>query len=139
MPPMMKMGGWGKMPGMTRRVTTSSSMKRVPMPMMKMGGWGKMGGMTRRSSPVFRMTGTKAVLINASQGDKYHPTLYGANNALKNDNSFTHTKNKVGQWWKASFKGGEQWVWKVRIQNRVDCCGGRLRGVKVTIGGQVCG
>jgi hypothetical protein len=58
---------------------------------------------------------------------------------LKNNNSFTHTKNKKGSWWKASFKGGEQWVWKVRVQNRVDCCGGRLRGVKISIGGQLCG
>jgi hypothetical protein len=54
---------------------------------------------------------------------------------LVNNNSFTHTKNTVGAFWKASFKGGEQWVWKVRIQNRIDCCGGRLKGVKISIGG----
>lgn len=53
------------------------------------------------------MSGTKAKLVNAEQGDKYHPSAYGAENALKNDNSFTHTKNKVGQWWKAKFAGGE--------------------------------
>jgi hypothetical protein len=85
------------------------------------------------------MSGTKATLINADQGEKYHPSAYGASNALKNDNSFTHTKNKVGSYWKASFKGGEQWVWKVRVQNRVDCCGARLKGVKISIGGQLCG
>jgi hypothetical protein len=63
--------------------------------MMRMGGFGKLPTMTRQP-PVFQMTGTKAKLVNADQGDKYHPTAYGANNALKNDNSFTHTKNKVG-------------------------------------------
>jgi len=42
-------------------------------------------------------------------------------------------------WWKAKFAGGLQWVWKVRVQNRVDCCGGRLRGVEVKIGGETCG
>jgi hypothetical protein len=62
---------------------------------MKMPPMMKMGGM-RRPPPVFKMSNTRAVLINADQGDKYHPTAYGANNALKNDNSFTHTKNKVG-------------------------------------------
>lgn len=92
-----------------------------------------------RQSPVFRMTGQKAQLHNASQNENYSRNNYQASNALKNDNSFTHTKNKVGQWWKASFKGGEQWVWKVRVQNRVDCCGSRLRGVKISIGGQECG
>jgi hypothetical protein len=85
------------------------------------------------------MSGTKAKLIKADQGPKYHPTAYGANNALKNNNSFTHTKNKKGAYWKASFSGGEQWVWKVRVQNRVDCCGGRLRGVEIRVGGTLCG
>jgi hypothetical protein len=85
------------------------------------------------------MSNNKITLQNASQGDNYHPTLYQAVNALQNNNKFTHTKNKVGQWWKAEFKGGEQYVWKVRIENRYDCCGARLQGVKVSIGGQVCG
>jgi len=66
---------------------------------MKTGGFGMSGmmrSMTRRKPPVFKMSGAKATLINADQGDKYHPSAYGASNALKNDNSFTHTKNKVG-------------------------------------------
>ena len=54
--PMMKTGGsWQNM----RRVT-STSRQIQPMPMMKMGGVGKM-----RKPPVFKMTGTKAKLVNA--------------------------------------------------------------------------
>jgi hypothetical protein len=109
MPPMMKMGGFK--PVMMR--STSTSMTRSMPPMMKMGGM-KMPGM-RRPPPVFKMSNSKATLINADQGPKYSPTSYGANNALVNNNSFTHTTNKAGAWWKAQFKGGEQWVWKVRI------------------------
>jgi hypothetical protein len=52
---------------------------------------------------------------------------------------FTHTTNKKGQWWKASFQGGDQWVWKVRVLNRRDCCGQRLKGVKISVGGTECG
>jgi hypothetical protein len=81
MPPMMKMGGF-KMGGMT---TTSTSMTRSMPPMMKMGGFkmgGMMRGMTRREPPVFKMSGNKAKLVHAEQGPKYHPTSYGANNAL---------------------------------------------------------
>jgi hypothetical protein len=74
---------------------------RMP-PMMKMGGFKNM-----RAPPTFKMTNSRATLVSADQGEKYHPTTYGAQNALKNDNSFTHTKNKVGSWWKASFKGGQ--------------------------------
>jgi hypothetical protein len=76
-PPMMKMGGFGgfKMGGMTRRVVSSSSTSRQGWPTMKTGGFGMSGmipGMmrttsttTRRASPVFKMTGSKATLVNA--------------------------------------------------------------------------
>jgi hypothetical protein len=104
-----------------------------PNPMMRMGG-------RRPAPPTFRMSGNKAALTNAQQSTNYNKqNSYPASNALKNNNSFTHTRKGVGQWWRASFKGGSQWVWKVRIQNRVDCCGGRLRGIKVMIGNQLCG
>jgi hypothetical protein len=133
MPRMIKMGGTGKM-------ITSTSTTRTMGGMMKMGGMGgMMRGMKRSPSPTFNMSGQKATLINPVQNPKYHKSSYGAENALKNNNSFTHTKNKKGSYWKASFKGGEKWVWKVRVQNRVDCCGGRLRGVKVMVGGETCG
>jgi ribosomal protein L44E len=36
----------------------------------------------------------------------------------------------VGNWWKASFNGGESVVERVRIRNRHDCCGNRLTGTK---------
>jgi len=96
------MGGFG-MGGMT--TTTSTSMRRVMPGMMKMGGMG--GMMTRRAPPVFKMSGRKATLTHAEQSPKYHPTSYGAEKALENNNAFTHTKNVVGAVWKAKFKGGE--------------------------------
>lgn len=83
------------------RTTTSTSTSSSMGGMMKMGGTGMMRMGNRGSSPVFNMSGQKATLIKPEQGDKYHPTSYGAENALKNNNSFTHTKKKVGQWWKA--------------------------------------
>ena len=44
----------------------------------------------------------------------------------------------VGNWWKASFKGGEQLIERVRVKNRHDCCGKRIAGTRVTISGQFC-
>jgi hypothetical protein len=41
-------------------------------------------------------------------------------------------------WWRASF-GQSYWVDRVRIRNRRDCCGGRLAGAEVLIGGTKCG
>jgi hypothetical protein len=35
--------------------------------------------------------------------------------------------------------GGPVWIWKVRVLNRRDCCGGRLSGTKVMIDNQECG
>lgn len=120
--------------------TTRTSMTRGMIPM---GGRSFKRGMIpmrgMSGPPTFRMTNTKAQLIKPDQGTKYHPHAYGAAVALQNNNGFTHTKKGVGMWWKASFAGGEQWVWKVRVQNRVDCCGSRLKGTKITVGGQVCG
>jgi len=85
--------------------------------------------------------GSQKVSLNqgtASQGDVYSNS-FPATNAFSNGSKFTHTQNKVGQWWKCSFNGGQQWVWQVRILNRRNCCGHRLKGVKVTIGGKECG
>jgi hypothetical protein len=44
----------------------------------------------------------------------------------------------VGRWWRASF-GQNYWIDRVRIRNRRDCCGQRLAGTEVRIGGEVCG
>jgi hypothetical protein len=35
--------------------------------------------------------------------------------------------------------GGEQYVHRVRVKNRVDCCGERLAATKITIGNEECG
>jgi hypothetical protein len=42
-------------------------------------------------------------------------------------------------WWKASFVGGGALIERVRVKNRHDCCGERLAGTRITIGGQECG
>jgi hypothetical protein len=41
-------------------------------------------------------------------------------------------------WWRANF-GGNYTVSKVRVKNRVICCGDRLGGTDVFIGSQKCG
>jgi hypothetical protein len=119
--------------GMTRMRTTTRTSRSGGHPMMRMGG-----GMMRRSLS-FSMGNTKVSLKNASQKSPYGNNGYPATNAFSNGSKFTHTNKGVGMWWKASFDGGAQWVWKVYVKNRKDCCGGRLSGVKVTIGGQDCG
>jgi hypothetical protein len=48
------------------------------------------------------------------------------------------TQKGVGMWWKASFETS-QLVHRVRVKNRVDCCGERLRDTTVTIDGKICG
>jgi len=50
-----------------------------------------------------------------------------------------HTMNdEAGPWWKAKF-GAKVTITKVQILNRGDCCGERLKGVKVFVGGTLCG
>jgi len=110
----------------------------MPMPMMKTGGF---GGFKRSGGGSYSMSfsmGNSKVSMNqgsASQASPYGNNGYPAKNAFSNGSKFTHTNNGVGMWWKCSFNGGDQWVWKVRVLNRKDCCGGRLKGTKVTIGG----
>jgi len=106
-----------------------------------MGGF---GGMMRRGKPFqmsFSMGSAKASLNqgSASQSNPYGRNQFPAQNAFKGGSKFTHTNAGVGEWWKCSFNGGNQWVWKVRVLNRRDCCGGRLKGTKISIGGQECG
>jgi len=65
---------------------------------------------------------------------------FPASNALNSNGARTAiTKRGVGMWWKATMSGGDSVVEKVRIKNRHDCCGERLTGTKVTIGGELCG
>merc|ERR1712127_947655 len=51
---------------------------------------------------------------------------------------FTHTNVGRGQWFKAKL-GGKKHVLLVRIKNRRDCCGDRLVGTEVYVGGKLCG
>jgi hypothetical protein len=41
-------------------------------------------------------------------------------------------------YWRSQF-GRDYWVDRVRIRNRRDCCGSRLAGTEVFIGGEKCG
>ena len=50
-----------------------------------------------------------------------------------------HTNKGNGQWWMAYFRGGARKVTMVKIWNRRNCCGARIRGALVKVGNQVCG
>jgi hypothetical protein len=70
----------------------------------------------------------------------YSGSAYKAEWALEAGGRRTAIAAKgVGNYWKASFVGGEALIEKVRVKNRHDCCGKRIAGTKVTIGGQLCG
>jgi hypothetical protein len=82
----------------------------------------------------------KITLENASMNKPYSASSFKAEYALEAGAKRTAIAAKgVGNWWKASFNGGDSVVEKVRIRNRHDCCGNRLTGTKITIGDQVCG
>ena len=52
---------------------------------------------------------------------------------------FSHTNNKIGEWWSADFEGSKSYpVTSVFIKNRQDCCWARLSDVRVMIGNQYC-
>ena len=46
--------------------------------------------------------------------------------------------DETGAWWKGSF-GATYTIKKVKILNRGDCCGGRLKGSKIFIGDELFG
>jgi len=56
----------------------------------------------------------------------------------KSNTSF-HTKKGVNQYWTAHFKKGKQYVGKIRIKNRGDGAGERLRLARVEVDGKKCG
>jgi len=43
-----------------------------------------------------------------------------------------------GAWWISHFKKGSIQVSRIKILNRGDCCGNRLRGAKIYVGHKVC-
>jgi len=82
---------------------------------------------------------TKIQLTKCAQSSPYGNNSYPCTNAFDASGSkFTHTNRGVGMWWRAQF-GREYWVDRVRIRNRRDCCGARLAGTEVFIGGESCG
>jgi hypothetical protein len=63
-----------------------------------------------------------------------------AANALESDvNTMAHTVSGRGHWWSAQFEDGMREVSEVKITNRADCCGDRLRLTEVWIGDRRCG
>jgi hypothetical protein len=59
----------------------------------------------------FRMGSDKVSLNKATATQSPGYGGYPASNAFAGGSKFTHTTNKMGQWWKVSFNGGPQWVW----------------------------
>ena len=75
-------------------------------------------------------------LTGSTQASPYGKNSFPASNAFNNKGGkkFTHTNKGVGMFWKANF-GENEIIDRVRILNRKDCCGGRLSGTIVLIGG----
>jgi len=84
-------------------------------------------------------TGTKIGLENPSMNKVYSTSSYKASWALEGGKRTAIAARGVGNWWKASFIGGDRMIDRVRVKNRHDCCGERLTGTKITIDGQFCG
>jgi len=83
---------------------------------------------------------TKIQLTRCQQGpSSYGNNSYPCTNAFdQSGRKFTHTNRGVGMFWRSQF-GRDYWVDRVRIRNRRDCCGSRLAGTEVFIGGEKCG
>jgi hypothetical protein len=88
-------------------------------------------------------TPVKVTLKDAKQSSTWPSKHRGwwleAKNAIDdNQDSFAHTRMGRGHWWRANFEGGSTTVKYVKITNRRDCCGDRLRNSKVYIGRTLC-
>jgi hypothetical protein len=87
---------------------------------------------------------TKVALKNAKMSSqwccKFKGMMLEAKNAIDgNANTMAHTRMGRGHWWYAQFTDGNKEVSEVRILNRKDCCGGRLKKTKVYVGRYFCG
>lgn len=87
---------------------------------------------------------TKITLKNPRQSStwccKHRGMMLEAKNAVDtNPDSFAHTRMGKGHWWYAQFSDGNKEVTEVKILNRKDCCGDRLKKTKVYIGNTLCG
>jgi hypothetical protein len=78
---------------------------------------------------------SKISVENPSMNKPYSSGSYKAEWALEGGKRTAITARGVGNWWKASFVGGSALIERVRVKNRHDCCGNRIAGTKVTIGG----
>lgn len=66
--------------------------------------------------------------------------MLNAENAIDgNANTIAHSAMGRGHWWLAQFTDGKKEVSEVRITNRGDCCGDRLKNTEVWIGETKCG
>lgn len=82
----------------------------------------------------------KNAKLSSQWARKYRGAYLKASNALSADkNSFAHTRMGRGHWWYAQFTNGNKEVTEVKITNRQDCCGNRLKGTKVYVGRSLCG
>lgn len=100
------------------------------------------GGSTSSTTTSITRSGasTKITLENPILNKPYSAGAYKAEWALIPGAGKTAIAARgVGNYWKASFKGGPAMIESVRIRNRHDCCGNRIAGTKVTISGQLCG
>jgi hypothetical protein len=86
---------------------------------------------------------TEIELQNATQSSDWgvwRGYLLEASVALDKDvTTIAHTKGGRGHWWKAEFTDGTKSVTEVRVTNRQDCCGNRLKLATVWVGDVQCG
>jgi hypothetical protein len=102
---------------------------------VKVIGWNiESSGEAKEPSPA----NTKLKLTGVSQASPYGNNQFPASNAFSGGAKFTHTNKGVGMWWRALF-GQNETISKVRIRNRVSCCGSRLARTDVFIGNEKCG
>lgn len=89
--------------------------------------------MTSTSEYQLSFSGAKA-----SQSSPYAGNSFPAVNAINGSNKTTHTKKGIGMWWKVVFPKNHN-IQRIKIRNRIDCCGERLAGSMVFVSEQLCG
>lgn len=57
----------------------------------------------------------------------------GNRNGQWRGGSCTHTNKDAKPWWRVDL-GSSQKVKKVKLSNRADCCGNRLRNIEIKVG-----
>jgi len=82
---------------------------------------------------------TKLTLEKPSMNKPYSKGNFHASFALMGGAKTSIAARGVGNWWRASFVGGDAIIESVRVKNRHDCCGERLVGTRVTVDGKECG